>query len=147
MKAKQIAASVLLTFSILAIIWSTLLQPKIPLKKVQDMYAKIGIQSFFYHTHHAGSVCWFGVVSGFLIVLYSIIQLALVIHFLKSDDQTSMKRLLIASIVINLVIFFCMLFMNSYFVHSLRGFNQRGLFDNSIPFFVAQFTAIGLLWP
>lgn len=147
MKAKQIAAIVLLTFSIFAIIWSTLLQPKIPLIRVQHMYNKIGTKSFFYHTSDPGSVCWFGVFSGVLIVIYSSIQLWLVIDFLKSDDQTNIKRLLIASIVINLIIFFLMLLMNSYFVHSLRGIQRHGLFENSIPFFVTQFIAIGLLWP
>lgn len=147
MTPNQIAAIALLAFSILAILWSTLLQPKIPLKQVQDLYKTMGAKAFFYHTSDAGSVCWFGVFSGILLVIYSIVQLSFAIDFVKSNDRENMKRLLIASIVINLIVFFLMLFMNSYFAHSLRGFKRRGLFDNSIPFFVTQFIAIALLWP
>lgn len=138
---KNSAALFFLIISIFAILWSTLLQKKIPWEFVMAKYAKQGIRAFFYHTTDPGSVCWFGIASGVLITFYAIVQVSLVSRYIQQDNKAHLQRLLNASIGINIVVLILMFLMNSWFVNK-----NRSLFENSFPFFICQFIAIGLLY-
>lgn len=142
-------AFAMLGIGMLNITWSTLLQEKIDWAWVQGAYdGSLGYQAFLMHRPIAGSVCYLGIFSGILILLFNAIQFGLIQRFLKRKDSKQLKKLLDASIGINVVIFFLMLGMNSFASHYyVEGIHRHGLFENSLLYFVAQFTAIGLLYP
>lgn len=141
------AAYVLFSIGLINIIWSTLFQEKTSWNEVIRMFnGRDGYQAFFIHTSKPGSVCWFGILSGILIILYSVIQFILVDKYLRNDDKTSLQSLLNASIGINVVILLLMFVMNSTFAHYGQGVGFRlGLFEHSLIYFICQFIAIGWL--
>lgn len=144
----NIVALTLICVSTLAVAWSTLFQEKLPYEIFQFYLEQYGWKAFLVHTSAPGSVCWFGVATGVFIVSYTGIQIWKVIECLQKgeDARDTLKILLISSIVVNVIIFFAMLFANSYVAHAYRGNARIGLFDQTLPFFVCQFVAIPLLW-
>lgn len=142
------AAYALLAFSLVNITWSTLFQQKLPWAEVVEDSRTRGWRAFFYHTSDPGSVCWFGIFSGVLILTFSIAQFILVHKYVRENNPAHLRVLLHACIGIYVIIFMLMLAMNSSVAHYLRGWGaRRGLFDHSLVFFICQFTAIGLLYP
>lgn len=130
MDSLDISVISLLVISILNITWSTLFQKKIPWSVVKENRKTMGNLAFFYHTEHPGSVCWFGIFSGVLILIFGIVQLALVIYFLKKQDTTSLIILMYVSLGINLLITILMTLMNP------------GLLKNSSIYLLCQYVAI-----
>jgi hypothetical protein len=135
MKDIHIVALVLIICSLINIIWSTLLQEKIPWNKVLEWKNEEGALAFFYHTETPGSVCWFGIFSGLLISIFLVVQIALVSYF--SSEETYSENALEIIMYMSLAIVSLIALM-TYVMN-------RGLFKNSLVFLVCQYIAIGLI--
>jgi hypothetical protein len=127
--------------SLLNIFWST---------QLQDKYMHNGkrpaASDYFTHSLKAGSVCQFGIDSGKLLILIIFIQIILTQVFIEKKQKTELKNLMYFSIAFLSITFALMLLMNSGLAYK-RDTNkwERGLFENSIPFFVCQTISIILM--
>lgn len=155
MQTQQQIALGLLGVSMINIFWSTLLQEKKPWDTFTWEWRRFGpMRAFFGHPPVAGSVCYFGIVSGILILIFNAIQLSLAIRYVREKKTDALRTLLKVSIALNVIIFVLMLLMNSFAIHyfvlrihfKMKIEVPHGLFDNSIIYFIAQFTAIKLLY-
>lgn len=125
--------------SLLSILWSTQFQERYHKKRAP-------LKDYFIHTTQPGSVCQFGIDSGKLIILLIIIQMYLTHTYITKKDKKSLNTLMYVSITILSIIFISMLSMNSGISNKIHMKKwSRGLFENSIPFFLFQVLSIILM--
>ena len=104
-------------------------------------------QPLKYNEHFVGSVCQFGQDVGKLISIALLVEIVLAIVYVKTYQRNNLKKLILSCIGINIFIMVCMAFMNSSFTHKYQGHGWKtGLLEKSIPYFIAQFTGLALLY-
>lgn len=140
----------LLIIAIINIYWATQKQKQLDMNILSERYGSF--TKYFIHSSEPGAVCYFGIISGRLIILYNILILIL----LEKDSNFSALKW--TNLGITILIFVLMLIMNSSFAHIRRSSPQtkiitpgllyqfRGLFDNSIPYFLCHIGILILLF-
>lgn len=125
------------------------MQKKLELESLSGRYGRF--TKYFVHASEPGAVCYFGIMSGRLIILYNILILIL----LENEHYSIFKWV---NLGITILIFVLMLAMNSSFAHLHRSsykskivspsvlYQFRGLFDNSIPYFLCHIGILVLLF-
>ncbi len=143
---KQITGLTLLLLSIPFLYWAT------------NMQEVCNIGGYFDHYIGGGSVCQFGRHSGIAIILAVLLEFSILVAYYRNNDQPDvggsrseaqkiMNKIIISFICFNAVVMLFILLANSGFSHYSKGYGfTTGLFERSLPYFMIQFTALGLLY-